>query len=75
MFVIAWITAAISLAGVWLNIRKHHACFILWGISNASWTIVDAVHGIWAQAALQFVYFVLSLYGLSKWMQDDTSAH
>lgn len=64
---IQWLTTAASLTGVLLNIHHRRACFVVWAFSNATWAGIDAWHGIWAQAALQAVYFVLSIYGLVKW--------
>ena len=62
-----WLVTAISLIAVLLNIHGHVACFVLWSLTNAAWTYADLTHGLHAQAALQAVYFVLSLYGLWKW--------
>ena len=62
-----WGTAALSLVAVWLNIHGRRACFAIWTLTNATWTAVDFLHGIHAQAALQCVYFALSIYGFVKW--------
>lgn len=62
-----WITSLASLFGVWLNIKKHVACFWIWAFTNATWTYVDLKHEIYPQAALQAAYFVLALYGIGKW--------
>ena len=62
-----WLTSIASLFGVWLNIQKHVACFWIWAFTNAIWVYGDIQHGIHAQAALQFVYFLLSIYGIWKW--------
>ena len=62
-----WLTAVAALIGVWLNIRKHVASFWIWAFTNATWACVDYQHGIYPQAALQAVYFMLSLYGIWKW--------
>ena len=62
-----WLTSLAALAGVWLNIRRHVGCFWIWAATNAIWTYADMVHGIYPQAALQFVYFLLSIYGIWKW--------
>ena len=71
MDAIYWGTAALSLAAVVLNIRKHAACFAIWAFTNATWTVVDYLHGIHAQAALQLVYLALSVYGLAKWRSRE----
>lgn len=70
MSVLAWITAIASLVGVWLNIRRHVACFWIWTGTNVIWTVIDLQAGIYAQATLQAVYVGLALYGLWSWSQD-----
>jgi len=64
---IGWIITAASLVGVVLNIRHDRRCFIVWGITNAGWFAIDWHAGIYSQAALQAVYFVLSAYGWISW--------
>ena len=59
MSVLYWPIVLAALVGVWLNIRKHVACFWIWAVTNATWAVVDYLHGIYAQAALQAVYFRL----------------
>ena len=71
MDAVYWGTAALSLAAVVLNIRKRAACFAIWAFTNAIWTVVDYLHGIYAQAALQLVYLALSVYGLAKWRSRE----
>ncbi len=67
MLVLTWVAAVASLVGVWLNIRKHIACFWIWSVTNAVWVYVDLKHGIGAQAALQLAYFGLAVYGIAAW--------
>ncbi len=67
METVYWVTAAASLVGVWLNIKQRAICFVLWTGTNATWAVVDYLHGIYAQAALQLVYFTLSIYGFLAW--------
>ena len=62
-----WLVTAASLAGVVLNIRKHRICFVLWTATSATWCVVDATHDLPQQAAIQGVYFVLSIVGLWHW--------
>lgn len=64
---LTWILAALSLIGVWLNIKKNSACFGIWLVTNASWTIYDFSINAYAQSALFFVYTVLAVYGLYEW--------
>ena len=65
-----WVTAIAALIGVVLNIHGHRACFAIWCLTIAVWALIDLRHGIYAQAAPQFVYFVLSVYGLVRWSRD-----
>jgi nicotinamide mononucleotide transporter len=62
-----WLVSLAALAGVWLNVRKHVACFYVWSVTNAVWTYADWMHGRHAQAALQAVYFALSFWGILAW--------
>jgi nicotinamide riboside transporter PnuC len=43
------------------------ASFWIWTGTNAIWAYADLAHGLHAQAALQAVYFALSIYGIRKW--------
>ena len=70
MSALYWITALVALVGVWLNIHGRRVCFPLWAVTNPTWAVVDYIHGIHAQAAIQAVYFVLSIYGLWKWSRE-----
>lgn len=67
MEAVYWLTSLASLAAVWLNIRRRVECFAIWSVTNAVWAVADWTHGLHAQAALQAVYFALSIYGLRKW--------
>ena len=62
-----WTVAFAALVGVGFNLRKHVACFWIRSVTNAMWAAVDYLHGIHAQATLQGVYFLLSIYGIWRW--------
>lgn len=66
-----WLMAALSLLGVLLNIHGYRVCFVFWAVTNAAWTIADYQHGLPQQAALQAVYFLLSLYGIWHWSRTE----
>ncbi|MCC7570657.1 nicotinamide mononucleotide transporter family protein [Candidatus Micrarchaeota archaeon] len=61
----------LSLIGVVLNIKKKQSCFIIWAVTNFSWTIVDFYREIYAQAVLFAIYFVLAIWGLVEWRKDS----
>lgn len=62
-----WGVAVASLIGVEANIRKKQWCFLIWAFTNATWAIYDIHKTAYPQAALQFVYFMMSLRGIYKW--------
>ena len=72
--VVYTLTAIAALVGVVLNVHKHVACFYIWAVTNAVWMVVDIQHGIYAQGALQAVYFGLSVYGIWKWSSVSQNA-
>jgi nicotinamide riboside transporter PnuC len=65
-----WIIAIMSIAGVVLNIYKNKYCFVIWMITNFSWMIIDFYKGIYSQAFLFLIYFILAVYGFIKWIMD-----
>jgi nicotinamide riboside transporter PnuC len=67
MTIFLWVIMGLSLAGTILNVKKKRICFILWGISNAVWVVVDFQKGIPQQAILQVVYLLISIWGLIEW--------
>ncbi len=62
-----WVVSIASLVGVLLNIRHNVACFWIWAVTNAVWAYADWRHGLPQQAAVQAVYFGLSVYGIRRW--------
>jgi nicotinamide riboside transporter PnuC len=70
---LTWIVSTAALAGVYLNIRKNVFCFWIWSVTNLTWAVVDLQHGLPAQATLQYVYFLMSLYGIIKWSVDPVA--
>ena len=62
-----WVISIAALVGVVLNIHQHVGSFWIWSVTNAVWAFADWTHGLPAQAALQAVYFALSLYGIWAW--------
>ena len=62
-----WLVSMASLIAVVLNIKRSVLSFWIWSGTNAVWTYADLTHGLLPQAALQGVYFVLSIYGIWNW--------
>lgn len=67
MTVFSSILVVLSISGVILNNHKRIECFYIWMFTNASWFIVDLYYGIYPQAVLFFVYFILAVHGLITW--------
>ena len=65
--VLTWLLTVLSIIGVIANTHKKRWCFLVWTVTNFSWMCVDLHHEIYPQAALFFVYFMLSIYGWFKW--------
>ncbi len=65
--VLTWGLAGLSLVGVVLNIKKKTECFVIWLVTNASWTVYDFSIGAYAQSFLFSIYTVLAVYGLYEW--------
>lgn len=68
---IPWILTALSVLGTVANIYKKRYCFLLWGITNAAWAVIDYQAGIPAQAALFVTYFGLAIWGLVRWKGES----
>jgi nicotinamide riboside transporter PnuC len=62
-----WILVGMGIAGVILNNYKRKECFLLWGITSACWCAVDWYHGIYSQAVLFAIYFLLAIHGWWNW--------
>jgi nicotinamide riboside transporter PnuC len=62
-----WLIAALSIAGVVLNVLHDSRCFVIWIFTNALWVLVDWRAKLYPQAAIFAVYFVLAVWGLIEW--------
>lgn len=65
--ILTWGLTGLSIIGVVLNIKKKTECFVVWLVTNASWTVYDFSIGAYAQSFLFFIYTVLAIYGLYEW--------
>jgi len=64
---LAWVFAALGLAGTLANIWKRPWCFLLWLPGNVGLAIHNAARQDWPQAALFAVYTGLAVWGWTKW--------
>ena len=65
--IISWTLTIAALIGVVLNIKRKRICFHIWMVTNAGWALVDLSRGIYAQAFLFFIYFLLAIWGIFAW--------
>ncbi len=66
-----WGITILSIIGVILNIQKRKECFIIWAFTNFAWMVYDLSIGATAQGVLMLVYFILAIWGLIKWHDDN----
>ncbi|MBE9532012.1 MAG: nicotinamide mononucleotide transporter [Proteobacteria bacterium] len=71
--ILTWVLTAMSLVGVWYNIKKNPLCFYIWIVANVGWIYVDIKAGLMGQAALFVIYSALSVYGIYAWRKPEES--
>jgi nicotinamide mononucleotide transporter len=69
---VEYIAAAISMIGVWLTVRHHVACWIANATGALLYTIVFWQATLYANALLQSVFMIMSVYG---WLQWHSTIH
>lgn len=62
-----WAITIASIIGTIANIYKKSWCFIIWLFTNFTWMVVDLKAGLYAQAFLFAIYFMLAVWGLWQW--------
>lgn len=67
---IGWFIAVISIIATILNVKRVRFCFILWAITSASWSVIDALAGIYSQSALEGLYVILMIWGYKSWKTE-----
>jgi len=66
-----WILVVLGIIGVVLNNHKRIECFYIWAFTSACWCIIDWYHGIYSQAVLFAIYFILAIHGWYKWRRRE----
>jgi nicotinamide riboside transporter PnuC len=67
-----WGITLVSIIGTVANIYKKSWCFIIWLFTNFTWMMIDFRAGLYAQAFLFLIYFLLAVWGLYQWRIKDT---
>lgn len=68
--VFTWVVTAITIYGTFLNSKQKKSGFIVWGICNVCWLLVDFSRGVYAQAFLYIVFIGFNIYGWLKWNKN-----
>lgn len=62
-----WTLTVVTIFGTYLNSRQLKDGFLVWGLCNLCWLMVDLSRGIYAQAALYVVFIGFNIYGWIQW--------
>lgn len=60
-----------SLIGTIANVYKKRYCFKIWLVTNFVWCIYDFQKGLYSQALLFLIYFIMAIVGIRKWRADN----
>lgn len=63
----AWIISIASILGAILNARGKRIGWVIWLITNLSWSIYCLVKGFYAQIPMWLFYAAVCVYGLWNW--------
>lgn len=65
-----WAVTAVCFAGTLLNIKKRRVCFILWGVGNVIWFVLDMHTGLYSRAALDTMQLATCVFGYKTWTKE-----
>lgn len=68
---IGWVLSIGCLIGTFLNCKKLKSCFIIWTFCNVGWLLYDLNQELFSRALLDFVQFILGIYGYIQWSKGD----
>ena len=60
----------INLLGIYFNIRKLRACFLIWVPSNFIFSFYSWHRDNYSMVALQSCYFLMNIWGLYAWRKQ-----
>lgn len=66
-----WSASILSLAGLALNIRRHHLCWPIWLISTGAWAVVSCVQHNWPMAVMQGGIQIGNVIGYRTWRKQS----
>jgi nicotinamide mononucleotide transporter len=66
----SWLAAFLTAFGLFLNARKHMACWPVWLAGDAVWLVYGGSTRQWAIVALQLGFLGMNSYGWHQWRKD-----
>ena len=70
--ILSSIAVILSLLGQYLVAKKKRSIFIIWGVSNIIWILVDIMeYTNWHQIFMYFVFILLNINGWVNWKKDE----
>lgn len=64
---LSWFVTIASITGTVANACKKRWGFLIWMFTNTFWIIYDIHYGLYAQASLYVVNFILAVTGFILW--------
>jgi len=65
---ITWPLMALTLVGLYFNIKKRHVCFWIWMGTSFLWAVISRAKGNYALSVFHFIFLLMSFYGAMDWM-------
>ncbi len=70
-FDLTWITAIVSIAASYFNVKKKVICFYMWAATVIVHFIIDIKNQQYGRAFLDIFLLGLNIYGIITWTKDD----
>lgn len=64
MFEASFVVMALSIVATYYNNYRKRWVFIVWAFTNLFWIVYDTYAGLYGQAILFCVYFLLAIHGI-----------
>jgi len=69
--IFGWVSAGLSMTGLYLNARKIVYCWYVWIGSNITWQIYYIHRKDFPAMVLWLAFLFFNIYGLIKWTKDE----
>jgi nicotinamide riboside transporter PnuC len=71
-FDFTWITAIVSIAASYFNIKKKVVCFYLWGATVIVHFIIDLKNQQYGRVFLDVFLLCINIYGIIAWTRENS---